>query len=815
MIDKLEDHKLDIRYDGPLSLAVGTSRKDTKWKNRTYTWSALLSKLQVPTITPESHAEFMRKPKAAQDSIKDIGGFVGGTLKGGRRKAEAVGKRQIITLDADFSPAGIASDIDLVLGGHAYAVYCTHKHTPEKPRLRVLIPLDREASPDEYEAAARKLAEKIGIDYFDDTTYQPNRMMFWPSVPCDIKYYFDYNDAPWTHLDEVLSEYPDWTDVSFWPESSRTKETRKKTAEKQEDPTKKRGLIGAFCRAYTIKDAIEAFLGDVYTPCLTEDRYTYTGGSTSGGLVLYDERFAYSNHATDPASGKLCNAFDLVRIHMFGSKDDEAKEGTQTNKLPSFKAMEELCQNDKRTKLQIGRDKKEAARQAFNDEDDDTDEEKAPDDDSWRALLEVGKNSEYKNTLINACLILNYDPSLKGIVFNQMADNLEIVSKVPWDKREKFWRDADDAQLESYLANNYTEFSKTRIMTAVDKVSDDRAYHPVRKYLNELPEWDGIPRADFLLIDYLGAEDTPYVRAVMRKTLCAAVRRVKKPGVKFDNILVLNGGQGIGKSTLIGKLGGEWYSDSLNLSDMNDKTAAEKLQGYWIIEIGELAGMRKADTDKVKAFISRQDDKYRASFGRRVTPHPRQCVLFGTTNNEDGYLRDITGNRRYWSVRVNGNGKLKPWDLTQDEVDQIWAEIRVYEEAGEKLYLSPDLEESALIEQLEALEHDDREGLVWEYLNTPVPEDWYCRSIYDRRDYFRDLESGMAEKGTRQRDQICNFEIWTECFGNKKETLTKNDSYTIGRIMKRMPGWKREPGQTRIPGYGNQGFYSRKGVTSG
>ena len=152
-------------------------------------------------------------------------------------------------------------------------------------------------------------------------------------------------------------------------------------------------------------------------------------------------------------------------------------------------------------------------------------------------------------------------------------------------------------------------------------------------------------------------------------------------------MIVLNGDQGIGKSTLIAKLGGEWYSDSLNLSDMNDKTAAEKLQGYWIMEIGELAGMRKADLDKVKAFISRQDDKYRASFGRRVTPHPRQCVFFGTTNSQNGYLRDITGNRRYWNVKVPGNGKYKPWDMDEDTVKQIWAEVMVYAKAGEKLYL--------------------------------------------------------------------------------------------------------------------------------
>ena len=148
------------------------------------------------------------------------------------------------------------------------------------------------------------------------------------------------------------------------------------------------------------------------------------------------------------------------------------------------------------------------------------------------------------------------------------------------------------------------------------KVADDRSYHPIKDYFESLPEWDGVPRAELYFIEYLGAEDNAYTRAATRKLLCAAYRRIYEPGVKFDYCLVLVGPQGIGKSTAIAKLGMEWYSDSLALSDMNDKTAAEKLQGYWILEIGELAGMRKAETDKTKAFLSRQDDKYRASFGR-------------------------------------------------------------------------------------------------------------------------------------------------------------------------------------------------------
>ena len=393
-------------------------------------------------------------------------------------------------------------------------------------------------------------------------------------------------------------------------------------------------------------------------------------------------------HATDPACGQLLNAFDAVRVHKF--PDDDPKK--------SYNAMAEFAAADEKVKLRIFEEKRQAAAEDFDE----------ADPDAWKKQLQYEKKSmELKNNLHNLMLILENDENLKGIVFNQLADGMEIRGKVPWPHPAKFWRDADDAQLICYVDAAYGTFSARNYDIAVTKAVDDRSYHPIREFFETLPDWDGAERADTLLIDYLGAEDTPYVRAVTRKELCAAYCRVYHPGIKFDSMIVLNGDQGIGKSTLIAKLGGEWYSDSLNLSDMNDKTAAEKLQGYWIMEIGELAG--------------RQDDKYRASFGRRVTPHPRQCVFFGTTNSQNGYLRDITGNRRYWNVKVPGNGKYKPWDMDADTVKQVWAEVMVYAKAGEKLYLPPELEAYAKEEQRAAMERDDREGLVQEYLDMLCP----------------------------------------------------------------------------------------------
>ena len=396
---------------------------------------------------------------------------------------------------------------------------------------------------------------------------------------------------------------------------------------------------------------------------------------------------------------------------------------------------------------------------------------------------------------------------MKNIVFNQLADGMEIKGPVPWKHPARFWRDADDAQLISYIDVNYGAFSARNYEIAVTKATDDRSYHPIKEYLGQLPEWDGIERVDGLLVDYFGADDNEYVRTVTRKILCAAIIRVFNPGAKFDYILVLNGPQGIGKSTFISRLGGDWYSDSLNLSDMNDKTAAEKLQGYWIMEIGELAGMKKADIDKVKAFISRQDDKYRASFGRRVTPHPRQCVFFGTTNSENGFLRDVTGNRRFWVVKTPGTGEKKPWEISDEDVKQIWAEALYRVKEGEKLYLPVDLEGYAKDEQASAMEQDDREGIVDSYLNMLLPENWDDMDVYARREFIRG--DTTAPIGVKERDAVSNMEIWCECFGKNKEDMRPTDSYAIASIMARIGGWEKAGNRNRGT-YGKQRVYLKK-----
>lgn len=806
-IMNLADYNLHpIQHNGSLLISTGRSRFETAWKNKTILWSGLLAKLSKSVETPETHAEYMKMSKEQQDRIKDIGGFVGGHLKDGRRKTGSVLARQILTLDLDFPPADfwdtLMNNLEI---NSALAVYSTHKHSKGTPRFRLIMPLDREVTPDEYEAIARKIAEKIGIDLFDDSTFQPTRLMYWPSNSTGVEPFFNYYDAPFLSADAVLAEYPDWTDTSFWPESSRMTGIRKRQADKQGDPLEKKGIVGAFCRTYTITAAIAKFLPDIYTQTAKPYRYTYAAGSTAAGLVVYDgELFAYSNHSTDPAGGQLCNAFDLVRIHKFSDLDD-GKEDRSGKDRPSYKAMAAFSSEDPDTRITLAKDAKARAVLDFDSEDLEA-------DDNWEAKLDRTEEGGVRANITNAVLILKHHPALQGIRFNELTGAIEVKGKLPWKRPNKYWRDADDAQLYGWVADQYgVQFPENKFTKALAIVTDQRRFNPLRDYIKQLPDWDGIQRVDTLLVDYLGAEDTPYVRAVTRKTLVGAIQRVLEPGCKFDTVLVLDGKPGIGKSTLLRKLGGRWFSDSLSLADTRDKTAAEKLQGVWIMEIGEMQGTRKADVDVMKGFLSRQVDEYRAAYGRVVERHPRTAIICGTTNSTTGFLRDTTGNRRFWPVSVSGDSRLSIWGMTEETRSQIWAEAMAYTAEGETSYLDAEMEKEAARAQKAALMYDEREGQVIDYLETLLPTDWYSWKLDERKDYFsqRDVLEPERQEGTMQRTRVCALEIFCECFGQPKNRWTRRDGDEIVSIMARIPGWERAGTTARISEYGKQRVFTR------
>ncbi|EEU7573032.1 VapE domain-containing protein [Listeria innocua] len=783
-----------------MKIAYGNSRMDKKWKNTDISWEDFCSRVKTTQRTTETVEEYRKMRKGGQDSIKDVGGFVGGHLKDGRRKKGNVLSRSMLTLDMDYGTSTIWEEISTFFP-YQCCIYSTHKHTPENPRLRLIIPLLRDVGEEEYAAVSRMVAKEIGIDLFDDTTYEPERLMYWPSTSRNGIFVYEEKDGSILDPDEFLNKYDDWRDTSTWPVSSRQSEVLDRSLKEQADPLSKEGVIGTFCRSYSVSTAIDTFLKDIYEPSAMTGRYDYIPADSSAGVILYDDKFAYSHHATDPASGRLLNAFDLVRIHKFGHLDDRATESTPPSKLPSFINMCEFAIQDDEVKAQFTKERMEQATIDFTE-------------DNWQTALELDKQGKIKDTLDNIVLIIRNDSELESIAFNKHRDGIDARDGLPWEQMKGGWNDSDNAALKVYLSNKYGIYSPTKTKDAILAVAAERSYHPIKEYLDHLPEWDGTDRVETLLIDYFNATDNSYTRAVTRKMMVAAVARIVHPGTKFDSVLILNGPQGIGKSTFFAKLAGDWFSDSLTLTDMKDKAGPEKLQGYWILELGELAGMRKTDVEVVKSFISRSDDKYRASYGVNVESHPRQCIIVGSTNAESGFLRDITGNRRFWPVRISGDGKRKAWQMSVYDVEQIWAETLVLYAKGEKLYLEGSDVELATNEQADAMESDEREGLVRTYLDTLLPDDWNDLSLYERRNYLNGSEfGGESRVGTVERTLVCNMEIWCECFGRDASAMKPADSYAIAGIMKKINGWNKyqgnKNGTSNFPIYGRQRCYEK------
>ncbi len=780
-------------------ISIANSRTSKRWKNVEMSWDEFLEKAKSTIKTVETLEEYRRLPKPKQDDIKDVGGFVGGKLKNGKRKTGFIEYRSMLTLDMDYGCNGVWEQITMFYD-FTCCVYSTHKHTSEKPRLRLIIPLARNVTSDEYTAIGRMVASDIGIEQFDDTTYEPTRLMYWPSTSSDGEFVFEKQEGILLDPDKVLSRYKNWHDSSQWPVSSRQTSIVKHSISKQADPLEKEGLVGVFCRTYNIGEAIDKYLSDVYKPSLLAGRYDYIPADSTAGVLVYDDKFAFSHHATDPACSKLCNSFDLVRIHKFGELDGKVDEDTAPSKLPSFKAMQELCIGDERVKKYLAQERIEKANAEF-----------IVMDENWQEKLTINKNGQIKDGLQNLVLIIQHDENLNGIAYNQHRDGIYVKGDLPWKQVKSGWNDSDMSALKVYFDKTYGVWSPTKIKEALIAVAAERAYHPIKEYLNTLPDWDGVERLDTLLVDYLGAEDNEYSRAVIRKTLVAAVTRIYKPGTKFDSVLILNGPQGIGKSTFFERLGTKWFSDSLTINDMRDKAAAEKLQGYWLLELGELAGIKKTDVETVKSFVSRTDDKYRASYGVNVESHPRQCVVVGTTNSESGFLRDITGNRRFWPIRVSGDSVKKAWDLK--DIDQIWAEVLCVYKKGEDLFLKGNEAQIAISQQADAMETDDREGLVREYLEKLLPENWSTMDLYERRNFLTGGDFGTSTVGTIKRNLVCPMEIWCECFGKDSANLKKADSYEITAIIARIENWKpydgTKTGITKFPIYNKQRAFMR------
>ena len=796
-IANIKDSKIEVEHDGKLWISTASHLESQSWKNKELSWSRILAKLSKCERTGETFKEYLSMTKPQQTKAKDKGGFVGGRLSGGRRIRENVASRSLITIDVDHATGDFLAFCDLELP-YAWAVYSTHSHSPEKPRYRLLIPLEKEVRPDEYEAIIRKIADEIGMDRVDHTCFQVQQLMFWPSAASDAEYVFEYNDADFLKPEDVLKEYPDWKDRSYWPTHPEESKRERREVEKQQDPLTKENTVGDFCRSFTIQEAIDKFLPDVYERGVSNDRYTYKEGTSANGVVIYDDRFAYSHHATDPASLQCLNAFDLVRVHKFRELDEEAKPGTRADRMPSYIAMCDMASELPEVKREALDRKKLSALEDF------ADELEGSEDEDWRLKLKLKKNTgEVLSNLQNLQLIMLKDEKLKGLALNELDELKHKVEPMPWSSKVGgTWGDSDDDELYAYLSNFYADFKISDVRIATTVAANRRTYHPIKERL-ESATWDGVNRAETLFIDYLGAEDCEYVREVTKLFLTACVARIYEPGCKFDNTIVLSGPGGIGKSTLLDKIGMEWFSDNLTFEDMKNKEGQEKIRSTWINEVAELKGMRKTDVESIKSFISRREDKYRPSYGRHPITVPRHSTFIGTSNSE-AYLKDLTGNRRFWPVSCEGKSTKKAWRLKLDDVLQIWAEVKeVFYESiyGTDLVLSKALEKEAEKRQRQALEGAEQEGLIELYLNRLLPEEWSTMDLEDRLNWL-----DTSKKGSVKRTRVCVAEIWHECFRQGEIRRKRTDSDDIVRSLLRL-GWG--PIGERRTLYGNQRCFEK------
>lgn len=803
-------------------ISVGRSRKDTRWRSAEMTWDQFCHKLEEPYRTRETASEYRSMSKDAKSAVKDVGGFVGGRLNGGRRKAQNVIDRCMITLDLDNASPDAWKD-DILIWGFTCCVYSTHSHTPDEPRLRLIIPLDRAVPVEQYEPIARMVASWVGIDQMDPSTYEPCRLMYWPSCPSDGEYIFERFDGDILEADTVLQEYgPDeaWKDSRLWPTTQQETVARAKEIKQQGEPTEKPGIVGLFCRTYDVPEAIETFLPGVYVPG-SEGRYTYAAGSTVDGAVLYEDgAFLYSHHGTDPCCGLLCNAFDLVRIHLFGDLDDASRQDDIT-KRPSYQKMSELASDDPEVKVHLVEERQARAAEVFGDLVEDAAEEgtaaEQPEDD-WQQRLQINRKTGEADALIeNARLIMEHDPRLAGrFGINDFSSRIMIRQPLPWHPRMEskegdLWTRADDAGLRNYLEQAWKLRGKAVIDDAFQLVIRENRFDPIREYLEGL-EWDGEERLDTMLIRHLGAEDTPYVRAVSRKWAVAAVRRIFEPGCKFDTMLVLIGSQGAGKSQFSAILSRGHFSDSV--VSIGNKDSFDSLRGKWIIEMSELTATRKADNEAIKAFFSKQVDSFRPAYEPYVIDCPRRCVFIGTTNDRE-FLKDETGGRRFWPVDCSGVRKTVVGRMKslRSEVDQLWAEAVARYRAGEKTYEdTEELLEQTLEVQASFQQQDEWVGMLQDYLDRDLPEDWETMTAEQRRDYIqRDSFTDLTAVPGKKRSQVSIAEIRYEMLGEdlRRSAGGANESTRhLSRLMNVMPGWERAK-NPRFTVHGRQKVYVR------
>lgn len=391
-----------------------------------------------------------------------------------------------------------------------------------------------------------------------------------------------------------------------------------------------------------------------------------------------------------------------------------------------------------------------------------------------RQASRLRKDGKIVDCLSNLIVILEHDPALRGqIRYDLFSSRIMAMSGLPWFKethndsqREGAWNDSDFAALNAYLSFNYELDSDRRLSAAITNVAHRNEYHPVRQWLEGL-RWDGRPRVGDMIIRHLGADDNECTRQMTELLMVGAVARVFQPGIKFDYVTVLQGSQGCYKSTICRSLFEPWFTDSLQIS--SDKEAQDHLNGLWGVELAELAGLKRADLETIKAFIVKEEDSYRPAYARTKVVNKRQCVFMATTN-EEHFLKDDF-NRRYNVIRIKPEKRVfnNPRQSLMSEREQLWAEaynLYMTRWKNRPLVLSEEnAREQARRNSQANLDRTDSLRLdLMTYLETPLPEDWDTMDMAKRQCYYRN-EDYKRDGKMHQRTIFSLREFLLEYYG--------------------------------------------------
>ena len=820
--------------------AEGRGSNQGKARNTQAELSDFIEKFRTPTRTPETLKAYRKLTPDGQKELKTVGGWLfRAHVEGKKRNAKSAKPCNLVTLDIDGATPEFA---DRMLAGCVcptveYFAHSTRSHTDESPRLRIFIAVDPAVTNDEYGPLSRIIARMFDPEMrmVDKVSFRPGQMMYLPTCSIDGPYVFHRNEGEIIDPVAVFADFEvtdgDWRDLSNLPRCEG--EELREHASKAENPTTKKGPVGDFCRAYDVIEAIDKFeLPYKATDDNSEKpRFTYTGGTTTNGAVVEDGGlFLYSHHGSDPCADRLVNAFDLVRIHKFGHLDEDESKDTPPTGLPSWKAMIDFIADDPEFRRQQAESRYD--QQAMFDDLVD-DDEPGDDDDlqadldelvgdpktkrtDWQLSLERARDGSVKDSVANLATIIANDPRISPCVeFNAFREQvvtrkplktrLAVVARIPIRDRANgdVWQDQHTDALRILLeAPNGPKLpgwglkpSDRDLQAAIGNAARLAPFHPVRERLAAVP-WDKVPRVETLFIDFLGAEDNAYHREAARKFMVAAVARAFEPGHKFDFVPIFEGMQGKRKSTFIRVLALDWFEE-LKGDFGDEKRLVEQMMGAWILELPELSVLRRSDIEEVKAFVSASHSTVRLSYGRLPRVFLRQCVFMGTTN-QDSYLVDDTGNRRWWPVRCEV--EEIDTDRLKEVVHQLWAEaLHLYRQMRQDqpegtlpLYLT-DPEARRIAGEVQESRRtvndtDTTAGVIQEWLDTPV------------------LRERMGE-ATYTRMTTCIAQIWWEALGGNKPPTT-TESRMIGKSLRRI-GWDARRKVERFPGYGVTQVFKR------